>query len=254
MTNKENILPNEYFANLKSLKKSIDTKQIDEDLKVLISLIEDAKEVGQTELVENYENLVITFAKERQLFKNGYTQFVYKDDIEKYILNVKDKVVKICELKRFPRSLPAKVREKIKAVKELDLFDDLWVLFIDYNTKEVISEKEKKIRAKNRDPILFGTMMECLDRFYFIIDWEDEICDLNFNDMLKELKKMDAKYKPQQLQENVEDYVQHLIIEKNRIMTENKKTEEEKTKTKENITFYEKVKKTCKVIAKIWKE
>ena len=121
MTNKKSteILPNAYFKELKEKLVDIDINQIKEDCDLLVNLIEDAKEMGQIDLVENYKALAITLVKERILHKNGYSTYVKQEDIERFILNVKDKVVKICELEKFPRTIPTEVKNKF-------LFDTLF--------------------------------------------------------------------------------------------------------------------------------
>ena len=211
MANKNKLEPNEYFHDLKSRLQKTDLASIEEDMKMVVNLIDDAKEVGQVALAQNYEDLGITFLKERVLFKNGINKYVHKNDIERYILSVEDQVVKICELKYFPRSLPKEVKDKIKLVNKLNLFDDLWVVFIDYINEEIIDEETKTKRAKNRDPILFGTLKESADRFYFIIDWEDDICDLRFDKMVKALKKLDKKYEVPEILEDSQKYFENLI-------------------------------------------
>ena len=146
MDNKKNLLPNEYFKGLKGKLKKSDLKELEEDMKTLIGLIEDAKEIGQVALAREYEDLGITYLKERILFKNGINQYVYKEDIENYIKSVKKQVVKICEFENFPRTLPKEVVDKVKMIKKLNILDDLWVVFIDYEEKENLTEEEKKER------------------------------------------------------------------------------------------------------------
>jgi hypothetical protein len=43
-----------------------------------------------------------------------------------------------------------------------------------------MSSEEKQ---KMKDPILFGYIKET-DRLYFIADWEDEYCDLTFDEIV----------------------------------------------------------------------
>lgn len=216
MTNKKSteILPNAYFKELKEKLVNIDINQIKEDCDLLVNLIEDAKEMGQIDLVENYKALAITLVKERILHKNGYSTYVKQEDIERFILNVKDKVVKICELEKFPRTIPTEVKNKFKHIKKLNVCDEYYVLFIDYNKDEQnLTEKEKETRKKNRDPILFGTFKESMDRFYFIADWEDDICDITLDKMTKVLKKLDKKYEVKHVIDNPEEYLNNLLRE-----------------------------------------
>lgn len=216
MTNKKSteILPNAYFKELKEKLVNIDINQIKEDCDLLVNLIEDAKEMGQIDLVENYKALAITLLKERILHKNGYSTYVKQEDIERFILNVKDKVVKICELEKFPRTIPTEVKNKFKHIKKLNVCDEYYVLFIDYNKDEQnLTEKEKETRKKNRDPILFGTFKESMDRFYFIADWEDDICDITLDKMTKVLKNLDKKYEVKHVIDNPEEYLNNLLRE-----------------------------------------
>ena len=216
MTNKKSteILPNAYFKELKEKLVDIDINQIKEDCDLLVNLIEDAKEMGQIDLVENYKALAITLLKERILHKNGYSTYVKQEDIERFILNVKDKVVKICELEKFPRTIATEVKNKFKHIKKLNVCDEYYVLFIDYNKDEPnLTEKEKETRKKNRDPILFGTFKESMDRFYFIADWEDDICDITLDKMTKVLKNLGKKYEVKHVIDNPEEYLNNLLRE-----------------------------------------
>lgn len=221
---KKTILPNDYFAELKSRCKKIDLDSINADMQVLISLAEEAKELGQVKLAKNYKDLMITYAKERIMLKNGYSQYVHKEDIERFIQSVNDRCIKICEFKNFPRSVPVEVKEAIKKVKKLNVFDDLWVVFIDYNTFDNLTKEEKETRSKNRDPILFGTCKEYMDRFYFIIDWEDDVCDLRFTDMIKALKKLDNKYQVNTIIKNPEKYIQKAMLDSKKTYKPTKRT------------------------------
>ena len=124
MDNKKNLLPNEYFKGLKGKLKTSDLKELEEDMKTLISLIEDAKEIGQVALAREYEDLGITYLKERILFKSGITQYVYKEDIENYIKSVKKQVVKICEFENFPRTLPKEVVDKETEIMKAQVINE----------------------------------------------------------------------------------------------------------------------------------
>lgn len=238
MKNEKALEPNEYFHGLKDKIQKTDLATIEEDIKMVTNLIEEAKEIGQNALAKNYEDLAITYFKERVIFKHGYSKYVKKDDIEKYIRNVKDQVVKICELELFPRTLPKEVSDKIKELKKLKIFDDMWVVFIDYEQKENLTKEEKEMRSKNRDPILFATFEECMDRFYFIADWDDDICDLRFEDMVTELKKLDKKYAVKEIIKDGEKYMQELIKERNH----------------KPVKLSDKIKATWKSLLDIWKE
>ena len=65
-----------------------------------------------------------------------------------------------------------------------------------------VKKAEKKIEKKQKmspgeksamkDPVLFGFINEC-NRLYYIADWEDELCDLSFEEILDVLGKKDEE-------------------------------------------------------------
>jgi hypothetical protein len=44
-----------------------------------------------------------------------------------------------------------------------------------------------------RDPVLFGIIKET-DRLYFVADWEDDLCDLSFSEMIDAIGKDDEEF------------------------------------------------------------
>lgn len=131
--------------------------------------------------------------KERQLLKQGIDVFVLREDIEDYISQVKDKVIKVIELENYPRSIPDEIVERVSSLKEQKIFDAYYVVFTDY-TGEV--ERQVQQEQRRKDPILFGTfeqkidgIWDIYDRFYFIGDWEDEYCDLTLTKMVEAMSK-----------------------------------------------------------------
>lgn len=188
MENKQ-FTPTEYFEYIKEKKNKInnnDLKNIyDNCLKLLNKYVVTGQVKGALKLKFHLE----TLEKEKEVVKLGIDTFVYKDDIEDYIDNVSNDVVKIIELENYEREIPDEIVEALEKVK--DKFTRFYVVFTDY-TGNVEKQVEKERREK--DPILFGTFEDkksdtLVERFYYIGDWVDEYCDLTLDKMVCEMKK-----------------------------------------------------------------
>ena len=73
------------------------------------------------------------------------------------------------------------------ACDEALLFDNYVVLHYDPNQKAT-TKKARADEAKRRDPILFG-IVKGVRKLYFVADWVDEHCNLQFDDLVKALGK-----------------------------------------------------------------
>lgn len=187
-TKNTELTPKEYFDYLKDKKNTItndDLKNIyDNCLKLLNKYIITGQVKGALKLKFHLE----TIEKEMDIVNMGINTFVYRDDIEDYIDNVSNDIVKIIELENYEREIPDEIVEALALVK--DKFSNFYIVFTDY-TGKVQKQVEKERRDK--DPILFGTFEDkrsgtIVERFYFIGDWEDEYCDLTLDKMVNEMK------------------------------------------------------------------
>ncbi|WP_368900779.1 hypothetical protein [Oceanobacillus oncorhynchi] len=183
---KEEYSPSEYFVMVKDKKNKSSDQMLNRVYDNCLNLLNKYKVTGQTSAAKKMIFHLETIEKEREIIKSGINTFVYKDDIEEFIENVANDVVKIIELEKYEREVPDEVIQDFEKVKHL--FDQCYVVFTDYTGKI-----EKQIE-KERDPILFGTFQDkdsrtVVDRFYFIGDWEDEYCDLTLDKMVNQMKK-----------------------------------------------------------------
>lgn len=185
--------PEDYFANIKSKKQ----QTTDEFLATLYDnmqvLLKKAYALGQTKVINKLLYSLEVLEKERELYKLGFRDFVYRDDVEYYMDKVSDKAVKIINLEEYPREIPDEVAEQLLVLKEKKIFDVYYIVFTDY-TGQV--EREVAEERKRKDPILFGTFAKreragrlLHDRFYYIADWIDEYCDLTFDKMVSEMSQ-----------------------------------------------------------------
>lgn len=92
-------------------------------------------------------------------------------------------------IRELEREIPDEIVELIGEIK--DKFDQLYVVFTDYTGKV---EKQIEKERRDKDPILFGTFQNqsnrtVIDRFYYLVDWEDEYCYLTLDKMVNETEK-----------------------------------------------------------------
>ena len=187
--------PQDYFNLIKSRKQETSDKFLTDFQKIVETEMSKAMATKQEFLIRRLAYAYSVISKERELLDLGINIYVMKDDIEEFIKNVSDKVVKVIELEKYPRSIPDEVAEKIQLLREKDIFDRFYVVFTDY-TGEV--EKQVEVEKRRKDPIIFGAfeqklegVWDILDRFYYIADWEDEYCDLTLDKMIAEYKATD---------------------------------------------------------------
>lgn len=178
--------PTEYFNMVKDRKKQITEPELKEFYKNCLSMIKKCKETGQVSACKKIVYFMEVVEKELELVKMGINTFVYKDDIEDYIDNIADDVVKIIELKNYEREIPDELVETVSKTK--NIFDNFFVVFTDYTGK---AEKKVEQIRRDKDPILFGSfesveLKVLTDRFYYLGDWVDEYCDLTLNKMISE--------------------------------------------------------------------
>lgn len=189
----ETLDPQVYFDIIKDKKQQTTDEFLDNFEKVINLELSKAMKAGQDIMVRRLAYTCSIVRKERQLLKQGIDVFVLREDIEDYISQVKDKVIKVIELENYPRSIPDEIVERVSSLKEQKIFDAYYVVFTDY-TGEV--ERQVQQEQRRKDPILFGTfeqkidgIWDIYDRFYFIGDWEDEYCDLTLTKMVEAMSK-----------------------------------------------------------------
>ncbi len=186
----EKLNPYEYFCFVKSKINKMNNEDLNKLYSISLELLEKYKKTGQTKAAKKLAFHIKSILKEKEIIDLGITKFVYRDDIENYIDNVADDVVKIIELKNYPREIPDELVETIEKTK--NIFDEMYVLFTDY------TEKIEKEVEKERDPILFGSFIdrnidEMSQRMYYLGDWVDEYCDLTLDKLVSQTDKSIVK-------------------------------------------------------------
>ena len=180
----KSISPGEYFERLKELKNQNTEESLDNFYDAALAQLAKYKLFRQKRMIRKLMFIVDCVPKERQLLELGINTFIYKEDIEDYINNVENKVVKLIEMENYPRDIPEEFADTI--TKTIEIFDEFYVLFTDYTGKE---EKRVAKERREKDPILFGVFKnnsQMNDRFYYLGDWVDEYCDLTLEKLLAE--------------------------------------------------------------------
>lgn len=235
------IEPKEYFKELKENVIKLDEEVLFKNLATIDAIIANSVRLGQKSLLERLAFTREIIEKEQQLLASGFEKYVLKDSVLKFIEKVTPKdSVKIIELERFPRVIPTANADVIEKVKALDIFDEFYVVFTDFTENDYRTEEQKKVIARNRDPIVFGafkltTQNTIHDRMYFITDWEDEYCDLTFLKMIDRMTTMGFKEPEKKISADAK-YINDIVTSiKEKALEEHAKTKRSPVEIIENI-------------------
>ena len=123
--------PEEYFKNLKDLKQKTSDEFLSNFYNIIEHELNKAMITKQDTMLRRLHYALSVIPRERVLLEKGINTFILREDIEKYITKVADKVVKVTELSLYPRSIPDEFIEVIKELKEENIFDNYYVVFTD---------------------------------------------------------------------------------------------------------------------------
>lgn len=189
--------PKEYFDKIKEKKNTVTSEKLSKIYENCLELANKYYKTGQVRALRKILFCLDSLEREQKLIEMGITTFIYRDDIDFYIDSVAKKradyrvrPVKNIELERYEREIPDDVVKIIEQTK--DIFDQMYIVYTDYTGK---AERQIEAVKKEKDPILFGTFQDrknkvCVDRFYYLADWEDEFCDLTLDKMVNETSRL----------------------------------------------------------------
>lgn len=213
----EEFEPTEYFEQLKGMLSEVQMTELENQIEALNDQIVMAKKLGQKNMLHKLSFVYQTILREKVLLLNNIRNYVYKDDIVRYIESVTPKnSVKIIELERFPRVIPEENAAII--LKYKDFFDGVCIVFTDFTENTYESEADKKVVQRNRDPIAFGYFNNEKahlrhDRFYYITDWEDEYCDLTLTKLVEELGKLGVDKPLKEISDGSVNHINAIVTE-----------------------------------------
>ena len=169
------------FKFLKENFKPIERRVLNSRLERISQILESTAITNQIALKEKIEEKFAKLLREQEMFSCGFDKFFERSILQAFVDSVKEKAIKITPIKNYIRLIPKKVREKMDIAREKNLFDDYVVIHCDPENKAIEKTQEEK-----KDPILCGVIKQS-SRYYFIGDWQDELCDLTMDTILDHL-------------------------------------------------------------------
>lgn len=183
------ITAKEYFDRLKDMKHKFTEEDMATLYDLCMKLANKAAVTGQKKALKKLLFHLECVEREKELIRLGFDTFVYQDDIDYFIDEVRKRSVKIIELENYEREIPDEIVDIIE--KTRDIVDVYYIVFTDYTGKV---ERQIAKEYRDKDPILFGCFSSdesytIVDRFYYLGDWVDEYCDLTLEKMVSQMKE-----------------------------------------------------------------
>jgi len=175
------ISPILYFKYTKSKFKMIERNRIDRRLKQIEKAFNVAVENGQDALAEKFLKNIAKEARESELFAKGVRYYIDRYEVNKYKNHIRGGHISDTKFQDYTRVIPKDVIKKKKKFE--GLFDEFIIYHYWNPDAEDMKTMDRDEKEKMKDPILFGVIKET-NRLYFIADWEDEYCDLTFDEMI----------------------------------------------------------------------
>jgi hypothetical protein len=187
------INPRIFFKALKNKKMSfLQNHRFNNRITKLSEQAEKALSAGQEALGDEFLRRMLVESQESILYAFNHRLFIEQDWIDKFKYKLKKNLL-ITPLKNFSHPIPDLVLEKLKKCQDNKLFDSYVIMHLDDGKKETTAVKKTQ-EEKEKDPILFG-ILRYSSKLYFIADWEDDYCDLTFDDIVDKLSLDEAEIK-----------------------------------------------------------
>lgn len=201
------ILPHIYMEYIKTVcKENIVTEETVKNYNVLIEqygkLFQSSKEQGLEALSDSAAKQLAMIQKEVSCVLHGCNKFIEEKNITSFIslvqsdvidmahpTNKKRRVAYFKKYEEFPRLIPNEIFDKKKIFDKMNIFNEYWILFLDYSNQELEKSVTGKLSDKQKDPILFGKISKESNKLYFIADWIDEVCDLTLDKLAEKMSR-----------------------------------------------------------------
>jgi hypothetical protein len=147
--------------------------------------------LGHSALGEKFLAKISYEVRMSEIYASGVKMFLSKSLIDKYKYKVRDGHIADTQFNKYTGVIPdhiLKVKNELEKRKVFDAF-----IIYHYWNEELEEKKEKKQprtaeeKSAMRDPILFGVCADIPDKLFFIADWDDDYCDLTFDEMINQL-------------------------------------------------------------------
>lgn len=185
------IEPKVFFDYIKGSLSETESEDLANRLKRFTQIFELTAKSGQLALKENARDNIIRLVKEQEAAACGYKTYIFEKTINTFLKSVKDKAAFFKPFREFPRLIPDEILGKLTASQSKNIFDEYWILYLDYSKENI---KSTATKVKDKDPILFGKVTKDSNKLFYIADWVDEYCDLTLDKFVDAMKKMDSSY------------------------------------------------------------
>lgn len=185
------IAPKLFFDYIKGSLTESEVTALSERLLRFKQIFDITAKSGQLALHESASDNIIRIVKEQEAAACGYKKYVQEKTINTFIKSVEDKAAFFKPFREFPRLIPDDVLEKLTVAQDKNIFEEFWILYLDYS-KETIKSNATKVREK--DPILFGKLTKEDTKLFYIACWEDEYCDLTLDKFVTAMQTIDSSY------------------------------------------------------------
>lgn len=175
------IHPRLYFKHLKNNLSYIENFKLKRRLSKLEKAFDRAVKNNQNRLSAKILDEVARITRESPAYAKGYRMYLTRSVIREHKYKVRDGNIKLTDWSEYTRHIPDFVVEKKEEAEEV--FDKFKILHFEHKDADEPEEIGPEEKEAMKDPILFG-QFQGSQRLYFIEDWEDEYCDLTFDELI----------------------------------------------------------------------
>jgi hypothetical protein len=188
------ISPQEYFSAVKKQFKEISiTKEDEKEVAIAKKALVVAHKNGQTGMAKKIARVFADRFRTGDLLAAGVKYWVDKESLYKFKTSIQGGHISDTRFEDYTRLIPDEV---VTIKKKVEEFFDKLIIFHYWNEKAVETEMMSPTEySAMKDPILFGVSNDTPDKYYVIADWEDDYCNLKFDDVVKFLGGDKEKFK-----------------------------------------------------------
>lgn len=189
------IAPKVMFEYLKGNLLETELEVLNTRLQNVQKVFEYSKHTGQHVLTDQNAIYATEVIKEQEAYAIGIRKYVLQADVDIFLRKIENKIGYFKLLSEYPRVMPQDVVDKLKDVQSKNIFDEFWVLYLDYS-KQNLESTNSKVKKIEKDPILFAKTITESDKLYYICDWIDEYCDLTLDKFIDKMHTINKEYQP----------------------------------------------------------
>lgn len=175
-----------FFKIIKKNLGILEGMTLDSRMDKISYLMQEFTKSGQIALKDMLDNKFRPLFKEQEIYAAGFKKYIDKKKLSRFMCLTK-RQTDITPIKNYARIIPKSVLRVKEKADVRNLFDGYVILHTTSKDAKMLTDAEKK------DPILFGVINNS-DRLYFLADWEDELCDLRFSEVIDTLSITKDEY------------------------------------------------------------